>query len=215
MVIEHAEHQRPDAVGVAGADQLLVGEADQGVGALQLAQALDEAVDEAAAPGAGDEVQHHLGVGGRLADRTILDQLMSQRQPVGEVAVVADGEAAALDLGEQRLHVAQNGLAGGGVADVADRRVSGELLDDVGVGEGVADQAETPLGVETAAIEGDDAGGLLAAVLQRVQAERGDGGGVGVAEDAEYAAFLAQRVTIQIVFEPDHLVHSVLRRQRL
>ncbi len=39
--------------------------------------------------------------------------------------------------------------------------------------------------------KGDDAGGFLAAMLERVQAERGDGGGVGMAEDAEHAAFFA------------------------
>ena len=48
------------------------------------------------------------------------------------------------------------------------------------------------------AVKGDDAGGLLAAMLQGVQAERGDGGGLGMAEDAEHAAFLAQRVAFEI-----------------
>ena len=45
--------------------------------------------------------------------------------------------------------------------------------------------------MEAAAVEGDDAGGFLAAMLQGVQSECGDGGGLGVAEDAEHAAFLA------------------------
>ena len=35
-------------------------------------------------------------------------------------------------------------------------------------------------------------------MLQSVQSERGDGGGIGVAEDAEHAAFLAQRVAFQV-----------------
>src|ERR1700709_478590 len=48
------------------------------------------------------------------------------------------------------------------------------------------------------AIEGDDAGGFLAAMLQSVQSECGDGGGFGVAEDAEYATLLAQRIAGQI-----------------
>ena len=50
--------------------------------------------------------------------------------------------------------------------------------------------------MEALAVEGDDAGGFLAAVLQGVQAERGDGGGVGMAENAEHAAFLAQPVAV-------------------
>ena len=63
----------------------------------------------------------------------------------------------------------------------------------------VADEAEAALGIEAVAVEGDDAGRLLAAVLEGVQPERGDGGGVGMAEDAEDAAFLAQAVRIGIV----------------
>jgi len=35
-------------------------------------------------------------------------------------------------------------------------------------------------------------------MLQGVQSERGDGSGFGVAENAEHAAFLAQRVAFQI-----------------
>ena len=111
---------------------------------------------------------------------------------------MADREAAAFELGEQRLHVAQDGFAGGGVADVADRGGAGQAVDHLAAGEVVADQAHAALGVEALAVEGDDAGGLLAAVLKGVQAERGDGGGVGVAEDAEHAALLAQAIGIWI-----------------
>ena len=52
--------------------------------------------------------------------------------------------------------------------------------------------------MEPLAVEGDDAGGFLAAVLEGVQAERGDRRGVGMAEDAEDAAFLAQPVAVEI-----------------
>ena len=56
----------------------------------------------------------------------------------------------------------------------------------------VADEAEAPLGVETFAIERDDARRFLPAMLQGVQAERGDRGGFGMAENAEDAAFLTE-----------------------
>ena len=62
----------------------------------------------------------------------------------------------------------------------------------------VADQALAPLGVEPLAVEGDDARRLLAAMLERVQAERDDRRGVRMAEDAEDAAFLAQPVVVEI-----------------
>jgi hypothetical protein len=74
---------------------------------------------------------------------------------------------------------------------VADRRRARQALDRRRAGEVIADQAEAPLGVEARAVEGDDAGRLLAAVLKRVQAERGDRRRGGMAEDAEDAAFLA------------------------
>ena len=115
---------------------------------------------------------------------------------------MGDREAAALEFGEERLHVAQDGLAGGRVADMPDRREAFEALDGGAVGKAVADEAELALGVEDAPVEGDDAGRLLAAMLERVQAERGDRRGVRMAEDAEDAAFLAQRVAVEVEVRP-------------
>ncbi len=81
---------------------------------------------------------------------------------------------------------------------MADGRVAGQPVDHFPFGKSVGDQAEPAFGMEALAVEGDDAGRLLAAVLQGVQPERGDGGGVGMIEDAEDAAFLAQPVGIEI-----------------
>ena len=81
---------------------------------------------------------------------------------------------------------------------MADRRSPRQPLDGRGAGEMIADQPQAALGVEPHAVEGDDAGRLLAAMLQRVQAERGDRRRVGVAENAEDAAFLAQPVAVGV-----------------
>jgi hypothetical protein len=62
----------------------------------------------------------------------------------------------------------------------------------------VADEAQTPLGVKVVTVEADDAGGFLAAMLERVEAKRRKGRRVRMAEDAEHAAFLMQA----ILFEP-------------
>src|SRR5581483_9358747 len=112
---------------------------------------------------------------------------------------MADREAAGIELGKQRLHIAKDGGAGRGVADMADREMAGQALDHLAAGEGVADQAEPTFAVEAAAVEGDDAGGFLAAMLQGVQPERGDGGGLGVAENAEHAALFTERVSLEVV----------------
>ena len=61
-----------------------------------------------------------------------------------------------------------------------------------------ADEAHAALGGEALAVEGDDAGRFLAAMLEGVEAERGDRGRIGMAENAEDAAFLAQRVAVEI-----------------
>ena len=55
------------------------------------------------------------------------------------------------------------------------------------------------MGVKTLAVVADDAGGFLAAVLQGVEAECGEGGGVGVVPDAEDATFLVHLVVVVIV----------------
>ena len=48
------------------------------------------------------------------------DDLAAQRQAVGEIAVMGNGDAADFKFGKQRLHVAQRHFAGGRIARVAD-----------------------------------------------------------------------------------------------
>jgi hypothetical protein len=73
----------------------------------------------------------------------------------------------------------------------------------------IADQAHAPLGVEVVAIEADDAGCLLAAMLECMQAERGERGRVGVVQDAEDAALLVQPVFLEPA--QNGLLRTVLR----
>ncbi len=67
-----------------------------------------------------------------------------------------------------------------------------------GRAEDVADQARGAVIVEMSAVEGDDAGGLLAAMLQGVQAQRGMGGGIGGPVDAEQRTFLVKLVEVVV-----------------
>ena len=126
------------------------------------------------------------------------DQFAPERQAVGQIAVMGDREAARVEFGEQRLDVAQDRRAGRGIADMADRRRARQALDRRGVGKMIADQAQPPLGIEALAVESDDARRFLAAMLEGVEAERGDRSGVGMAEDAEHPAFLAQAILVGI-----------------
>ncbi|MET3788264.1 hypothetical protein ABIC24_005891 [Methylobacterium radiotolerans] len=114
---------------------------------------------------------------------------------------MGDREAAAGELREERLDVAQDRAAGGRVAHVADGGAALEARDRVAVREGIAHEAGAALGMEHRAVERDDAGRLLAPVLQGVEAQRDDRRGVRMAEDAEDPAFLAQRVAVEIEIE--------------
>ena len=78
----------------------------------------------------------------------------------------------------------------------------------------VADQPLPALRVEPDAVESDDAGGLLAAMLQRMQAERGNGGGVRMIENAEDAALLAQSVAVGVEAGLVRRVWGRFRRRR-
>ena len=91
---------------------------------------------------------------GRLEDRAAPLQPILQRQRIGQVAVVGDGEAAAGKLGEQRLDVALDRPAVGRVALMADGPVAGEAVDDRALGEIVADQADMALADGTGAVVG-------------------------------------------------------------
>ncbi len=105
-------------------------------------------------------------------------------------------QAAELEIGEQRLDVAHRRVAGGGVAHMADRGMAGQAADHRLAAEIVADMAERAVAVKDVAVPGDDAGGFLAAMLKRVQAQRGEGRGIGMAGDAEHAALVVEMIVV-------------------
>jgi len=50
------------------------------------------------------------------------------------------------------------------------------------------------MGMKMLAIEGNDAAGFLAAMLEGVKPERRSGAGIGMTEDAEDSAFIVEMV---------------------
>ena len=195
------EDQRPHAERIAAADQRLVGQRHQGIRPDHLFQGVDQPVDHRGVQADGDKVDEHLAVGGGLEQAAAPDQRTAQDHGVGKVAVVRDRQAAELEIGEQRLHVAQHGVAGGGIAVVADRTGARQAGHDARVGEIVADQAHPLVAPQLLAVEAGDAGRGLAPVLQRVQRERGDRGGVGAVPHADHGAFLMRMVVVAVWVE--------------
>ena len=119
---ELAHDQRPNAERIAAGDQAFFGQDQQRVSAFDLLQRVDQPVHRGGRLRRRDEVDDDLGVAGRLEDRAAAVERAAKLHGVGQIAVVRDREAAVVQLGEQRLHVAQRRLAGRRIADVADRR---------------------------------------------------------------------------------------------
>ncbi len=74
---------------------------------------------------------------------------------------------------------------------MADGEAAGQALGEVDAAESLAHVAHVALGVETLAVEAGDAAGLLAAMLQRVEAERGEARRLRRIEHPEHAALQA------------------------
>jgi hypothetical protein len=74
-------------------------------------------------------VKDHLSVGRRLADGAFSDEGLAQSERIGEVAVVAEREAAGLKVDEERLDVPQYGIAAGRVSNMANGHVAHQAVD--------------------------------------------------------------------------------------
>ena len=100
--------------------------------------------------------------------QVLAEQLALELLGVGEVAVVPEHDAERrIDVERLRLGGVLGGT-GGGIATVGDADVAHEGAHVAGA-EHVAHQAAALVHVERAFVGGDDAGGVLAAVLQHQQ----------------------------------------------
>ena len=137
------------------------------------------------------QVQQHLGVAGRLEDRPLLDtERVAQFLRVDEIAVVRDGDLAVGAVDQNRLGVRDAAGARRRVADVPDRAGAGQPSERRLV-EPVGDVAHGLVNLQARAIRGRDARALLASMLQRVEAQVGKVGRLGVTVDTEDAAFFS------------------------
>src|ERR1700739_267932 len=73
--------------------------------------------------------------------------------PLVRFPLCATPNPAGVEFGKQRLHVAQYGFAGRGIADMADRGIAGQPLDHLAAGKGVPDKAKSPLGMKAGSVE--------------------------------------------------------------
>ena len=111
---------------------------------------------------------------------------------IGEVAVVAEGHLAEAPVDQEGMGGGSDVAAGGGVAGVADGRVAGQAIQD-GLREHVRHVTLRLVEVQPLVITGADARGLLAPVLESVEAQIGLPGGFHLVADPEDPALIPER----------------------
>src|SRR5882762_10343714 len=164
---ELAEDERTEATGIADGVEFVLREDEQRVGAFDLIEGVAERAGEIAGLRAGDEMDDDFGVAISLEDGAAMLELAAPVGCVGKIAVVADGDFALVAIDHDGLGVENGFVAGGGIAGVADGAGAGEFREDAG-DEDFFDFTHGAMDVEVVAIAGDDAGGFLAAMLERV-----------------------------------------------
>ncbi len=200
-VAEPSEHERPDAVTVAHADEVGLVHQHEREPALERRQHAVERDLEVTTVGARlrrvhrrDQLGDERGVGGGVELPAAGEhagqhpELRRQVRGVGQVAVVTEGEARVCDLAVHRLRVAPRARTGRRVADMPDREVTVERR-EVALVEHLGDEAHVLDDGDGLAVAHRDAGRLLAPVLERVEAVVGElGHGLARRVHAEHPA---------------------------
>ncbi len=189
-VLHLAEGKRTEAVRVERADHRVLGHDEIRETTMHGVQRFLELVHERALRGAANQVHEHLGIGIGMEDRAFVLQFAAQRQAVRQIAVVTQCHVAVVEAEDERLDVVDAAGTGSGIAHMADRPVSLQTFDFAFVAEHLGQQTRAAMTDEMTVIVGDNAGAFLTTMLQRVQAEVGESGGVRVAPNAENTAFL-------------------------
>ena len=197
-----SHHQRTEAARIARGEDAVGREHHQRKCAFHAAQRVGHGVGQRLLARARNQVDDDFGVAGGLEDGALLLQAGANFQRIGDVAVVRQRDLALVALHHDGLRVEQRRIAGGGVARVADGQRAGKLRQHVG-GEDVGDQPHGLVQLQLLAVGRGDARRFLPAMLQRVQAEVGELGGLGMAVDGHHATFFAQFIGCNQHRSPD------------
>ena len=151
----------------------------------------------------GDERGDDFGVGGAGELDALGDELVPQLRGVHEVAVVAQGDHVAVAAADERLRIRPVTGARGAVPHVPDGVLATQALQHLLV-EDLRDEAHVFDHGDLAVVGHGDAGALLAAMLQCVEAEVGEARYVlSRRDDAEDAATVAKAVGVHIGIRQD------------
>ena len=117
-------------------------------------------------------MHHNFSVAGGLEDRTLLLEFLADKMRVDQIPVMGKRDHALVAIHSNGLRIEQRGVAGGGVAGMADRDPSGKPRQHL-FGEDVSHQAHGFVRVEPSFVGRNNAGRFLSAMLQGMQSEIG------------------------------------------
>ena len=120
--------------------------------------------------GARDKVHNDFRIDGRLEDRALLLEVMADLSGIRQIAVVGKRDLAARIVDEQRLRVSKQARARRRIAHMADGNALILHVRDL-MAEYFIDEAHAARHIHPGAIRDGDAGTLLPAMLQGVEAE--------------------------------------------
>ena len=181
---------------IARADQAILRHHDERVGAADLRQRVDDRGLRAVLARAREQMHDHFGVGRGLEDRPAPHQRVPQLAGIDDVAVVPDSQLPVHAVDDDRLRVGQAALARRRVPHVPHRHVSRQLRERLAV-EDVVHIAHRLRDADLRAVGRGNAGALLPAVLKRVEPEVGEIRRLGMSNDSEDAALIAEFVDHQ------------------
>ena len=170
-------------------------------------QRIGDGIHQRAGPRVRDELDDDLGVGRGLKVCAVALEFRANRPEVHQVAIVRNRDQALGRLHANGLRIQQRRVAGCRVARVSDRHVAGKLVQHF-VGEDLRNQAHALDVGEMLSVGGGDARRFLSAMLQRIQAEVGLPGGVGMSVDGDDAALFVQLVGVVHRSWSSAFVHS-------
>ena len=190
------QNQRPHPQRVARADQRILGQRHQRIGPHHLPQRIGQPIHHGGKPAHRDQVNEHFAIGGGLEQAAPPHQRPAQNGRIGQIAVMRHRQPAKGEIGIQRLHIAQHHIARGGIPVMADGSMALQPVHHPLILKILPHQPDAAMRVEALAIMGDDAGRCLAAMLQRMQPERGQRPGIGMVPNPEHAALIMRPVEI-------------------
>ena len=135
------------------------------------------------------------GVAGGLENGPFRFQAPSQRSGVDDVPVVGQGDGPAPGLRDDGLGIGQQALTHGRVSNVGRGRQAWQPFQLL-IAEDLGDVAHSPFLVQVRSVGRDDAGRLLASMLEGVESQVCVAGRLGVRGDTEDAALVVKLVLV-------------------